>query len=83
MMNMKQAAALLGSALIAVSLASCATPEEKAADAQMKASQADLKIKQERLKMIDDYKKCVADAGDDKMKAGGCDHILKAIEALK
>lgn len=69
--------------LIGAALAGCASPQDKAANAQRQASQAELKIKQERLKMLDEYKKCLADAGDDKTKADGCDRILKAIEALK
>lgn len=72
-----------GIVLMAASLAGCATPQEKAADAQRKASQAELKIKEERLRMIDEYKKCISDAGNDSMKAQSCDRILKAIEALK
>jgi hypothetical protein len=76
-------AAIASVSLIAILLAGCASPQDKAANAQRQASQADVKIKQERLKMIDEYKKCISDAGDDSMKADNCDRILKAIEALK
>ena len=73
----------VGIVLMTAALAGCATPQEKAADAQRRASEADLRIKQERLKMIEEYRKCIADAGSDKLKADSCERILKGIEALK
>jgi hypothetical protein len=33
--------------------------------------------------MIEQYKKCLKDAGNDAVKAESCDSVLKAIEALK
>jgi len=72
-----------GLVLVVASLAGCASPQDKAANAQRQAAEADLKIKEERLKLVDQYKKCIADAGTDKMKADGCGHVLKAVEALK
>jgi hypothetical protein len=72
-----------GSALIAASMAGCASPQEKAAKARRQASKADLKIKEAQPKMIDECKKCISDAGDDAMKADSCDRILRAIAALK
>ena len=80
---MARLASVVGMVLISASLAGCASPQDKAADAQRRASQADLKIKEERLKMIDEYKKCLADAGNDSRKAEGCERILKAVDALK
>jgi len=77
------AASIGAVSLIAGLLAGCASPQDKAANAQRQVSQANLKVTQERLRMIDEYKKCIADAGDDSTKADGCDRILKAIEALK
>ncbi len=74
---------VLVSTLVVAPLMGCASAQDKAASAQRQSSQADLKIKQERLRMIDEYRKCVSDAGDDMMKADSCDRILKAIEALK
>ena len=83
MINRTLLGMVLGITVISASLAGCASPQDKAANAQKQASQADLKIKQERLRMIDEYKKCLADAGDDAIKADNCDRILRAIEALK
>ena len=61
----------------------CASPQDKASDAQRKVSQADLRIRQERLRLVDEYKKCLTEAGEDATKLDSCDRILKAIEALK
>ena len=68
---------------LSATLGGCASPQEKAANAQTEVAEAELKLKEERLAMLEDYKECIADAGDDKVKADACDSILKAIEALK
>ena len=54
----------------------CASPQDKAYQAQEK-------VHKERLKLIEKYQKCMKDAGEDKAKAEACDQYLKAAEALK
>jgi hypothetical protein len=54
----------------------CSTPQEKAYKAQEK-------VHKERLKLVEDYKKCLKKAGDDKEKIEACDQYLRAAEALK
>ena len=56
--------------------ASCSSPQDKAYKAQEK-------VHTERLKLVDEYKKCLKKAGDDKMKIEACDQYLRAAEALK
>ena len=69
--------------LIIGMLTACSTPEEKAHKAQAKSHNAQEKIHNERLKLVDDYKKCLEKAGDDKTKVEACDQYLRAAEALK
>lgn len=57
-------------------LLGCASPQDKAYEAQEK-------VHKERLDLIDKYQKCLKDAGDDKMKVETCDQYLKAADALK
>ncbi len=64
-------------------LASCASPERKAAKAQQKAANAQADVSSERLKLVDQYKACVNDAGNDAAKVDACDTYLKAAEALQ
>ena len=64
-------------------LAACATPQERAADAQADASRAQEKIAQQRLDLVAKYQKCVNDAAGNQQKAAACDSYLKAAEALK
>jgi len=54
----------------------CSTPQERAYKAQEK-------VHSERLKLVDEYKKCVENAGTDNVKIEACDRYLKAAEALK
>jgi hypothetical protein len=54
----------------------CASPQDKAYKAQGK-------VHKERLKLVDEYKKCLQKAGDDKTAIEACDSYLKAAEALK
>jgi hypothetical protein len=54
----------------------CSTPQEKAYKAQEK-------VHKERLKLVEEYKKCLKKAGDDKEKIEACDQYLRAAEALK
>ena len=54
----------------------CSTPQDKAYNAQRK-------VHRERLKLVDEYKKCLKKAGDDKQKVEACDQYLRAAEALK
>jgi len=64
-------------------LTACSTPQEKAYKAQEKSHSAQEKIYKERLKLVDEYKKCLEKAGDDKTKVEACDQYLRAAEALK
>jgi outer membrane biogenesis lipoprotein LolB len=73
----------LGVATLIALLAACATPQEKAADAQRGAYQAQESVAKERLKLVEKYQACVKDAGDNQQKAAACDSYLKAAEALK
>ena len=56
--------------------ASCSSPQDKAYKAQER-------LHRERLKLVDEYKKCLKKAGDDKVKMEACDQYLRAAEALK
>ena len=69
--------------LILGMVSACSTPEEKAHKAQAKSYNAQEKIHKERLKLVDDYKKCLEKAGEDKTKVEACDQHLRAAEALK
>ena len=57
-------------------IGACQAPERRAYRAQTK-------ISEERLKLVDQYKKCVNQAGEDKEKVEACDSYLKAAESLK
>lgn len=74
---------LLGVATLIGLLAACATPQEKAADAQRGAYEAQESVANERLKLVGKYQACVKDAGGNEQKAAACDSYLKAAEALK
>lgn len=54
----------------------CASPQDRAYEAQEK-------VYKERLRLVDEYKKCVEKSGTDKQKLETCDQYLKAAEALK
>ena len=54
----------------------CSSPQDKSFKAQER-------IHKERLKLVDEYKKCLKKAGDDKQKVEACDQYLRAAEALK
>ena len=73
---------LLGALTLIGLLAACATPQEKAADAQAAEAQAQEKIAKERLNLITKYQACVKDAGADQQKVAACDSFLKAAQAL-
>jgi len=61
----------------------CGSAEKKAHKAQAKSADYQSKIAQERLKLVEDYKKCINKAGEDKNKIEACDSYLKAAESLK
>ena len=54
----------------------CSSPEERAHKAQES-------VHKERLKLVDEYKKCLEEADDDREKVEACDKYLKAAEALR
>ena len=49
---------------------------------QRKANRTEAKVNNERLDLVEDYKKCMEDAGDDEVAWEACDSYLKAAEAL-
>jgi hypothetical protein len=54
----------------------CSSPQDKAYKAQER-------VHKERLKLVDEYKKCLKNAGEDKQKIEACDQYLRAAESLK
>ena len=64
-------------------LAACTSPQERAADAQAGAYEAQEDVAKKRVQLVEQYQKCVSDAGGDQQKAAACDSYLKAAEALK
>jgi outer membrane biogenesis lipoprotein LolB len=57
-------------------LAGCSSSQDKAYKAQEG-------VHKQRLELVDKYQKCMEEAGDDAMKADGCEQYLKAADALK
>jgi len=66
-----------------VMVVACGHRERQAHKATRKASDYQSKIAQERLNLVEDYKKCIKTAGEDKNKIEACDSYLKAAESLK
>ncbi len=64
-------------------VASCSSPQDKAAKAQGSAYKAQEELTRQRLEFVDKYRKCVSDAGQDALKVEACDSYLKAAEALQ
>ena len=64
-------------------ITACGSPEKRAYKAQAKSADYQSKIAQERLKLVDDYRKCISEAGEDHAKVESCDSYLKAAEALQ
>jgi hypothetical protein len=62
--------------ILAFAMMSCASPQDKAYEAQEK-------VHIERLELVEKYQECVKEAGDDKVKAEACNQYLEASEALK
>jgi cell division protein FtsL len=60
----------------AIGLISCSSSQDRAYKVQKQ-------VHEERLELVDEYKKCIEKAGDDKPKVESCDSYLKAAEALK
>lgn len=61
---------------VAFTIMGCASSQDKAYEAQEG-------VHKERLRLVEEYQKCMKEAGDDTMKADGCEQYLKASEALK
>jgi hypothetical protein len=68
---------------VAVIVLACGGAERRAHKSKAKSADYQSKIAQERLKLVEDYKKCIKKAGEDKNKVEACDSYLKAAEALK
>ena len=62
--------------ILALTLASCSSHQDK-------AYKAERKVHEERLKLIDEYRACLKKSGENKEKIEACDQYLKAAEALK
>ncbi len=62
--------------LVLIGLIGCATPEERAAE-------ADAAFKEERLIILEKYQECVDKSMGDKEKLAACEHYLKALAAMK
>ena len=71
-----KAICILTIALAFMTLTACSSSEKRAHRAQEQ-------VHKERLKLVDEYKKCLKKAGDDKAKTEACDQYLKAAEALQ
>jgi uncharacterized lipoprotein YajG len=65
-----------------VFLAACASPAEKAAEAQERMANSQNELIQERLRLTEEHEKCVDKAGSDQVKMAKCDQILNRIQAL-
>ena len=63
-------------ALALMTFTACGSSEKK-------ADRAQAEVHKERLKLVDQYKKCLKKAGEDKAKIEACDQYLKAAEALQ
>ena len=61
---------------VVMTMLSCTSSQDKAFNAQAEVSN-------ERLKLVETYQKCIAEAGDDSMKAEACEQYIKAADALK
>ena len=68
---------------VVVMLVACGSSSRRADRATADSAKKQSKIAEERLKLVEDYKKCVDKAGDDKDKVEACDTYLKAAESLK
>ncbi len=69
--------------LMLLSTFACGSAERRAQRAERDAHKAQASVHKERLKLVDDYKKCLQDAGEDNAKVEACDKYLRAAEALK
>ncbi len=68
--------------IVSIFLFACSSPERQALRAQEEAHETQAEVGKERLKLIEEYKECIADAGEDSSKANACESYLKAAEAL-
>jgi len=68
---------------VVVMVVACGGSARRANRATAKSADSQSKIAQERLKLVEDYKKCIKKAGEDKNKIEACDSYLKAAESLQ
>lgn len=54
----------------------CSSPQDR-------AYEAEAKVKQEKLRLVQEYQKCLKEAGDNKAMKETCEDYLKRAEALK
>jgi hypothetical protein len=64
------------SVFLAVNLAACSSPQEKAAEAEAEYTE-------EKTKTLKEYKECIKDAEGDEAKTKQCEALLKAVEAVE
>ncbi len=63
-------------AFLLLNLASCSTPEKKAAKAEAEYTE-------EKTATLKEYKECVKSSGGDDVKMKQCEALLKAVEAVE
>jgi hypothetical protein len=80
---MRTVKALIIVCILAVVVVACGSSARRANRATAKAANSQSKVAEERLKLVEDYKKCIEKAGEDKSKIEACDSYLKAAESLK
>jgi hypothetical protein len=54
-----------------------------ATKAQKRAYRADEAVSRERLRLVEEYERCLREAGGDRNAAEACERFLKSAEALK
>jgi hypothetical protein len=54
----------------------CSSPQDR-------AYEAEAKVKQEKLRLVQEYQKCLKEAGDNKAMKETCEDYLKRAETLK
>lgn len=62
--------------VVAFAMLGCASPQDRAYEAQEG-------VHKERLKLVETYQTCIKESAGDAAKAGACEQYLKAAEALK
>ena len=72
---MKSIYMFLIACLVGLTLA-CSSPQHR-------AYEAEAKVNQEKLRLVQEYQKCLKEAGDNNAMKEACESYLKQVEALK